>query len=124
MKNILICDDVTDNCIFLQFFLELEGYKAEFVTSGIDAINKVRLAKPDLLLLDVMMPGISGLEVVKLIRQDDCLQNLSIVLVTAYHQSLEPQLTNVSVDGIIHKPVDPDLLIEQVHEILHDAVND
>ncbi|MBW4563110.1 MAG: response regulator [Mojavia pulchra JT2-VF2] len=118
MNYILICDDVIDNCILLQLFLEIQGYTVEFVTSGIEAINKIRLKKPDLLLLDVMMPDISGFEVVKVIREDKCLQNLPILLVTAYKELFEPQLTNTQVNGVIYKPVDPDVLFERVNEVL------
>lgn len=116
MNYILICDDVTDNCILLQFLLEMEGYNAEFVTSGVEVLNKVKLQKPDLLLLDVMMPDISGIEVVRLIREDKALQKLPILLVTAYNELVEQKLTSVKVNGIIHKPVDPDLLIQKVQE--------
>lgn len=118
MSYILICDDFTDNCIFMEFVLEMEGYKAESVTSGVEAINKVKLQKLDLLLLDVMMPEMSGIEVVRCIREDKSLQNLPIILVTAYRESVEPQLTTLQVNGIINKPIDPNLLIEKVQEIL------
>lgn len=118
MNYILICDDMTDNCILLQFLLEAEGYKADFVTSGVELIEKIKLQKPNLLLLDVMMPETSGVEVVKLLREDKFFQNLAILLITAYPESLEPELSTVEVDGIIHKPVDPDLLIKSVQDIL------
>lgn len=121
MNYILICDDVLDNCILLQFLLEAEGYNAEFVTSGVEVIDKIKLQKPDLLLLDVMMPDINGFEVVRLIQQSKSLKPLPILLVTAYNQLVEPKLTSVKVNGIIHKPVDPDVLIERVYDVLHDV---
>jgi two-component system cell cycle response regulator DivK len=97
----------------------MEGYNAEFVTSGVEAVNKVRIHKPDLLLLDVMMPEISGLEVLQCIREDKDLQNLPVLLITAYKELVETDLTNTQANGIIKKPVDPDLLIEKVQAVFN-----
>ncbi|MDZ8055397.1 MAG: response regulator [Aulosira sp. ZfuVER01] len=117
-KSILICDDLVDNCIILQVILEMEGYTVECVTSGIEAINQIKLNKPDLLLLDVMMPGLNGFEVVKLLRQDQHLQTLPILLITAYKQMIVPKLTHIKVNKVLHKPVNSDDLVETVHEVL------
>ncbi|OUL28311.1 response regulator [Nostoc sp. 106C] len=117
-KHILICDDLVDNCILLQVILETEGYKVEFVTSGVEAINKIKFHKPDLLLLDVMLPEMNGFEVVRLIRQVKHLQTLPILLITAYKEMIVPELTNIKVNGVLHKPVNSDDLVEIVHEIL------
>ncbi|BAY08507.1 response regulator [Calothrix sp. NIES-2098] len=117
-KSILICDDLVDNCIILQVILEMEGYKVECATSGREAINQIQLHKPDLLLLDVMMPELNGFEVVKIIRQDQHLQYLPILLITAYKQMIVPKLTHINVNRVIHKPVDSDDLVDIVHEVL------
>lgn len=117
-KYILVCDDVLDNCIFFQTILELEGYTVEVVTSGIEAINRIRSQKPDLLMLDLMMPDINGFEVAKIIQQDKRLQSLPILIITAYKEAIELPLSDVRVNGIIQKPVDADDLIEKIQDIL------
>ncbi|MBW4564474.1 MAG: response regulator [Mojavia pulchra JT2-VF2] len=114
---ILICDDVEDNCIFFQTILEMEGYTVEFVTSGIEALNKIKSQKPDLLLLDIMMPEINGYEVVRRVQKDKHLQTLPILLITAHQEVFAMELSDISVNGIIQKPVDPDDLVERIQEI-------
>ncbi|OUL24993.1 hypothetical protein BV372_28285 [Nostoc sp. T09] len=117
-KYILICDDLVDNCMILQVILEMEGYKVEFVTSGIEAINKIKSHKPDLLLLDVMMPEMNGFEVVRVIQQDKYLQTLPILLITAYKEVITSEFTNIKVNGVLHKPINSDDLVEIVQEVL------
>ncbi|MDZ8055342.1 MAG: response regulator [Aulosira sp. ZfuVER01] len=119
MNYILICDDVLDNCIFLQTILELEGYTVEVVTSGIDAINRIRHQKPDLLMLDLMMPDINGFEVANIIQQDKHLQSLPILIVTAYQEAIESKPVHIKVNGILEKPVDVDTLVQKVQDILN-----
>jgi CheY-like chemotaxis protein len=118
MNYILICDDVLDNCIFFQTILELEGYTVEVVTSGTEAINRIRSQKPDLLMLDLMMPDINGFEVVDIIQKDKRLQSLPILIITAYKEAIESPLSDVKVNGIIQKPVDADELLEKIQGIL------
>ncbi len=117
-KYILICDDLVDNCLILQIILETEGYKVEFVTSGIEAINKIKSHKPDLLLLDVAMPIMNGVEVARLLRKDKHLQTLPILLITAYKNMIAPELTNIKVNGVLQKPVNTDDLVEIIQEVL------
>ena len=118
MSYILICDDLEDNCTYIQTLLEIEGYNAEFVTSGVEALNRIEVEEPDLLLLDVMMPGINGFEVVRRVRKNPSWESLPIILVTAYSELVALEVTSTQVNGVIHKPIDPELLIEKVQEFL------
>ena len=84
VDRILVVDDVADNSFLLQTFLELEGYQVEVADSGYLALEKIETAPPDLVLLDVMMPGMNGYEVVKHIRENQQLPFIPILLVTGY----------------------------------------
>lgn len=116
--SILVVDDIHDNCFLLQTFLELEGYEVDTAESGTEAIAKIELNLPTLVLLDVMMPEMNGYEVVENIRQNLHLPNLPILLVTGMDISAIPLIEQTHVNGVIHKPVDFDQLLEKVHAFI------
>ena len=69
VDRILVVDDTPDNCLLIQAILQDEGYDVELSESGKDALAKIERLPPDLILLDVMMPGMDGYEVTRRIRQ-------------------------------------------------------
>lgn len=83
MKKILIVDDLPENVFMLQDRLEHEGYEIITAYDGSTGIEKARSETPDLILLDVMMPGITGLEVCETLVNDPETKNIPIILVTA-----------------------------------------
>ncbi|KAM3100122.1 response regulator [Phormidesmis sp. 146-12] len=123
VDRILVVDDVADNSFLLQTLLELEGYQVEVADSGYSALEKIELEPPDLVLLDVMMPGMNGYEVAKHIRKNQQLPFIPILLVTGYDSNSLPQVDEVSVNGLIHKPVVFDELLTRVQTILHPDLN-
>jgi CheY-like chemotaxis protein len=115
---ILVCDDVADNCFFLQIVLEMEGYKVDIVNSGAATLAYLESTIPDLLLLDVMMPGMDGYEVARRIQNNPILQNLIILFITAHEEAFLNQQPDVKVRAVIRKPLEPDVLIEYVQAAL------
>jgi CheY-like chemotaxis protein len=111
---ILIVDDIADNCFLLQAFLEAEGYRVDTAESGYEAIVKIESNPPMLVLLDVMMPGMNGYEVVDNIRHHLQLDDLPIFLVTGMDMAKQPSIEKTDVNGVIPKPVDLDKLLETV----------
>jgi two-component system cell cycle response regulator len=83
MKKILIIDDLPENVFILQDRLIQEGYEVITSYDGNDGIQKAYSSLPDLILLDVMMPDISGFEVCKILVNDDKTKHIPIILVTA-----------------------------------------
>ena len=83
MKKILIIDDLPENVFMLQDRLEHEGYQIITAYDGQTGIEKAKSELPDLILLDVMMPGITGIEVCKTLVKDENTKNIPIILVTA-----------------------------------------
>jgi CheY-like chemotaxis protein len=118
--RILIVDDVADNSFLLQTLLESEGYKVEVADSGQVALEKIVAAPPALVLLDVMMPGMSGFEVTRQIRQNGHLPFIPIVLVSGYDQPSLAQALNIGANGFIRKPIDFEEVINQVKALLFD----
>src|SRR6516225_10997340 len=79
---ILVVDDVPDNVDILQMRLESRGYEVATAGDGAEAVEKTRALQPDLLLLDIMMPKVDGIEALKAIKADPTLPFIPVILVT------------------------------------------
>jgi CheY-like chemotaxis protein len=116
-RSILVVDDMPDNCYLLQTLLESEGHHVDVAEDGYTAIAKVEANPPDLVLLDMMMPGLNGQEVANYLRQDSRLAIIPILMITGWHElSTSQELLNV--DGILYKPLDIDELLVRVEALL------
>lgn len=118
VQNILAVDDSPDNLFLLETILDDSEYCLTCVESGPEALSQVAQAPPDLILLDIMMPGMTGFEVTRLIRQDDSLPYIPILLVTAHdHTSLVEGL-DAGADDFIRKPFDIEELQARMRSLL------
>ncbi len=116
-KRILVVDDWPDNIALFCMLLEMEGYEVETALSGEDCLIKVYERLPDLLVLDVMMPGMDGIAVTRHLRSDAHLPHFPVLLVTA-RTDLAGVGREVGADGLLHKPVEPDEFIRYVRLLL------
>lgn len=116
---ILIVDDNPVGLQHLAMILETPGYQLVLCSSGKEALEKAGKMQPDLVLLDVLMPGMDGFEVCRLMRADPVLAEVPILIVTALDDR-ESRLKglNAGADDFITKPIDPDELDARVHTIL------
>lgn len=120
---ILAVDDSPDNLTLLEIVLDDPHYDLELLESGQAALEKVSQKVPDLILLDVMMPEMDGLEVTRRIRQDDSLPHIPIVLLTAYDQVNVSAGFDAGADDFIRKPFDIDELQVRVRSLTQVQVN-
>lgn len=118
IDRILAVDDTRDNLILVQTILESEGYEIDLVTDGLTALQKIEQSPPDLILLDVMMPGIDGYEVTRRIRNNSELGYIPILLITAFHESSVVEGLDAGADDFIRKPFDTDELLARVRSLL------
>ncbi|MEH2234382.1 MAG: hybrid sensor histidine kinase/response regulator [Nostoc sp.] len=116
--RILAVDDTQDNLILVQAILESEGYEIDLASDGIKALRKIEQSPPDLILLDVMMPGIDGYEVTRRIRNNPAISYIPILLITAFHQSSVVEGLDAGADDFIRKPFDTDELLARVRSLL------
>ncbi|MBD1997303.1 response regulator [Leptolyngbya sp. FACHB-541] len=116
--RILVVDDLPDNYVLLQTVLETEGYQVEVADNGHAALQRIASYPPDLVLLDVMMPGMNGFEVTRRIRQNPSLPFIPILLVTGYSEPTPADGFDAGADGFIRKPIDFDDLLKRVQTIL------
>lgn len=117
-KKILIADDESDILEIIGFNLEKEGFTVYTATDGNDAINKAQKLLPDLLILDVMMPHKTGIEVCTLLRQHPKLNEVPIILLTA----LSDEQTHIKglesgADDYVTKPISTKVLISRVKSL-------
>ncbi|KJH69473.1 response regulator [Aliterella atlantica] len=118
VDRILVVDDLPDNCFLLQTILESEGYSVEVADSGHAALESIASHPPDLVLFDIMMPGMNGFEVTRRLRQNPALPFIPILLVTGYSEPTPADGFDVGADGFIRKPIDFDDLLHQIQTIL------
>lgn len=117
--RILAVDDSPDNLFLVQTLLETQGYQIFLAEDGISALEQVEAIRPDLILLDVMMPGIDGYEVTRRIRRNQPrLGFIPILLITAYQQSSVVEGLDAGADDFIRKPIELEELLARVRALL------
>lgn len=118
VDRILVVDDHPDNCFLIQTLLQQEGYHIDVANSGSEALSYIEATPPELLLLDVMMPGMDGYEVTRRIRHNTNLPFLPILLITAHDQPSVVRGLGLGADEFIRKPVEFDELVARVQSLL------
>jgi DNA-binding response OmpR family regulator len=121
-KKILIVDDEAYIRLLIEQTLEdLEDQGVEILTTdnGLDALQLVREEKPDLVILDVMMPKMNGYDVCRVIKRDLLMDDVYVVLLTAKGQEFDRQIgTQAGADIFMTKPFDPDELLSLTMRVL------
>ena len=118
-KHILIIEDEKDIADLLQFNLENHRYSVSVSTNGEDGIEKARKEQPNLVLLDLMLPGIHGLDVCKILKSEKKLQNTSIVMLTALGQEEDiVKGLESGADDYIPKPFSFEILLARIKSVL------
>lgn len=119
MSKILIIDDENDILEILSYNLKKEGFEVEMAENGVKGIEKAHRFKPDLILLDVMMPQMDGIEVCEIIRSSAELSSTLICFLTARSEDYS-QIAGLDAgaDDYIAKPVKPKVLISRINALL------
>ena len=118
-KKILIADDNEDSRNILTSVLQPEGYEIYLAEDGIEALRKVGEDRPDLILLDIMMPGKNGFEVCESIRRDTEGGRISIIMISAcVEPSFRENCLKAGADDYLPKPYDPSEALRRVRMLL------
>ncbi len=118
-EKILIVDDEEDILELLKYNLQKEGYQVTAATSGENALTLARSQMPALIVLDLMLPGIDGLEVCKIIKNDTKTLNIPIIMLTAKGEEADVVTgLELGADDYIAKPFSPKVLIARIRNVL------
>ncbi len=123
MANILVAEDERDIRELIQFTLSYAGHTVTAVGDGASAVDEAKKVNPDLILMDVRMPRLTGYQACEQMKQIDSLKSVPVVFLSAKGQDEEIQQgINVGATAYILKPFAPQDLIERVSEILQNGV--
>ena len=120
-QRILVIEDEAEMIDLTRIVLEREGYKVLGAVGGARGLEMIRQEKPDLILLDLMMPDIGGWEVYRQVKADQELAQIPVIVVTAKAQSIDKVLglQVAKVDDYITKPFGPKELLESIDRVLN-----
>ncbi len=115
---ILIVDDDRDVAAYFRHVLDLAGYRTEIVSNGKTVVDIIFKRLPDVVLLDLNLPGVSGAEILQLLKSDERLKKTHVIVVTGYSQMVSDLF--VEPDLVLFKPVSPDQLTDLVMRLCQD----
>jgi len=123
--KILIVDDEPSICELLAFTLEKAGYSIVKTDNGHGALELVRTAKPDLMVLDVMLPGIDGMEVCRILKGSQSTAGIPIIMLTAKNEEIDKIIgLELGADDYMTKPFSPRELVARIKAVLRRSHKD
>ena len=118
-KRILVVDDEIYIVHILEFTLTMEGYEVITAADGEEALRKVETDRPDLVVLDIMMPRMDGYEVCRRLREDAETRELPVILLSARGRPIDREAgIEVGANDYIVKPFSPRRLLEKIRDLL------
>jgi DNA-binding response OmpR family regulator len=120
MKKIMAVDDETNILLILKLLLQREGFEVITVKSGQECLDKLEEIKPDIILMDVMMPGLDGWETCKKIKENEKTKAIPVLMLTVRtsDNSRQKSLGYACADGHLCKPMSRDALVEEINALL------
>lgn len=117
--RILVVEDEEDLRELLRYRLEQEGFEVESVERGDEALQRVREKLPDLMLLDLMLPGLDGLELAKIVKRDPRLRRMPLIMVTAKGEEVDRIVgLELGAEDYITKPFSPREVVLRIKAVL------
>jgi len=117
-KKVLVADDENDILEIIQYNLAREGYEVYTAKDGNEALDKTRQIHPDLVILDIMMPYKTGVEVCRILRANDAFDDVLIIFLTALNdEGSQVKGLESGADDYISKPISPKVLVSRVNAV-------
>jgi CheY-like chemotaxis protein len=118
MARVMVVDDEKGVVELLTFMLQKAGHEVTPAFDGQSCLNLIKSQKPDLIVLDIMMPGVDGYTVFTKLEADDELRGIPVVILTARHEMRDVFALSAKQPAYVEKPFDPASLVKQVDKIL------
>lgn len=123
-KHILIVDDYVDALDIWAIYLQSAGYRVSTAIDGASAIAKAQQLRPDLIVLDLELPGISGYEAARALRADAETADIPLIAATGYsHLRQLDRAREVGFDAVVVKPCNPELLLSEIERLIGDPLD-
>jgi CheY-like chemotaxis protein len=119
VKKVLVVDDDPVVIRLVKELLKTQGYAVETAKDGIDAMLMVQKNKPDLIILDIMMPELNGYDVLKTLKFQEEYKKIPIILLTAREQELDKRISQMMGIDYLQKPLDRELFLNKVQQAVH-----
>lgn len=117
-KHVVLVEDETNIAEAIRFLLSRDGWRVETLANGGSAAEVIRAAKPDLLILDVMLPGKTGFEIMTELRSDDTLAEMPVLMLTARGQARDREMAlQAGVSRFMTKPFSNEEMLSTVREL-------
>ena len=118
-QQILVVDDHEDTRVILRHYLEAMGYDVCEAHDGEEALATLHTTRPDAVVLDIQMPKVDGIEVLRAVRADGALKSLPILALSAHALADEVrQIRDAGADSYISKPADPKSVVKAIRELI------
>lgn len=118
-KRILVVDDEEDILSVVKLRLEANNYEVLLASDGHEGLNKARTEKPDLIILDLMLPKIDGYKICRMLKFDEHYKVIPIIMFTARAQQKDEDLgKEMGADAYVVKPFEPEILLNKISELL------
>ena len=118
-KKILLVDDEPDLVSLLKKRLEINNYEVISASDGMEALRKAKKEKPDLIILDLMLPKMDGYKLCRMLKFDEKYKRIPIIMLTARVQEEDKKLgKETGANAYITKPFKPDVLLAKIEELL------
>ncbi|KDE38422.1 Response regulator receiver protein in cluster with DNA polymerase III epsilon subunit [Nitrincola lacisaponensis] len=122
MTKVLVVDDEPNILLSLEFLMEQAGFNVTTAEDGETALQRINDTEPDLVLLDISLPGISGFDVLEQLRQDARFTRLPVIMLTAHGREVEREKgMALGADDYITKPFSTQTLVQKVRTLLQEA---
>jgi len=120
-KKVLVIEDDEKNLRLMEDLLEFNGYIVIKAMDGKQGVDSVRTEKPDLILMDIQMPVMDGMEATKILKGDEETRDIPIIALTSYAmQGDEQRIRESGCDGYMTKPIDVKHFLKEVDQILNE----
>ena len=118
-KHILIVDDYADALDIWAIYLQSMGYRVSTAADGLSAVTMAEEQLPDLIVLDLELPGLTGFEVAQRLRATPATSPIPLIAATGYSHARQLDMARQSgFDAVVVKPCDPDLLVQEIERLL------
>jgi CheY-like chemotaxis protein len=121
-SKILVIDDSTTNIVLLEVILTEKGYQIETALNAKEAFQRIEKQIPDLILLDLLMPKVSGFDFLEQLRKEEKTRKTPVIVISAINTDDENtrRINNLEAVDFLRKPIDIQYLVNKVEEILRD----